>query len=71
VGGGCTLYVVPAVSLFSPTTMAGVATFGLGIPPSPSLVGVEAFLQSVVFDPAGAYQGLLSASGGLQVVIGT
>ncbi|MEM7201521.1 MAG: hypothetical protein AAF628_14725 [Planctomycetota bacterium] len=49
---GCQLEVVPSVVVPALTDASGNATFGLAIPPDPTLVGLHLFTQGVVADAA-------------------
>jgi ELWxxDGT repeat protein len=70
-GGGCTFYLgQPLVIVPFGTDGTGQATLPAGIPNIAALVGGNIFCQWVVLDPAGAYQGLASFTGGLRIVIG-
>ncbi|MEZ5964034.1 MAG: kelch repeat-containing protein [Planctomycetota bacterium] len=71
-GGGCDLLVDPArLAQTTPlaTNAAGFANLTFPVPYAPILVGATLFAQAFVADPTGPVLGL-SATGGLQLVVG-
>ena len=70
-GGGCTLYLGTSSFLFGLTTDAnGEAQLPVSLGSSPSLVGVELFLQAAAVVVGGPYLGLVELSNGLEVIVG-
>jgi len=70
-GNGCTLYTIPLVDLVATTDVSGRLQLPLAIPRNPSLEGQKLFLQYTIIDqPYGAYNMLLSLSDGLLVLVG-
>lgn len=70
--GGCSIYLAPPIASFIRfTNAAGGDQFVFGIPNLPSLLGADVFFQTAVFDPAGAFAGLLSLTNGLRVQVGS
>ena len=68
-GGGCTLHVAPGFAALALATDAG-GQASAGFVPAPGQVGLYAVFQYVAVDPGGAFSGLLSATGALEVVVG-
>jgi hypothetical protein len=62
--------VSPVAVLRATTSSADSAAIALPIPLERSLSGVVVFAQGVVLDPAGAFFGLASFTGGLAITIG-
>ncbi|MCA8952899.1 MAG: VCBS repeat-containing protein [Planctomycetes bacterium] len=70
-GGGCTFYVDLLIgTLLRFTDASGQALSAEFVPNAPALLGLDIFYQWAVFDPAGAYQGLVAFSDGLRAQVG-
>jgi hypothetical protein len=71
VGGDCAILVDVAGAVVLPglTSGAGAVSFRLPLPSTPSLLGMSAWSQAVVVDPAGAWQGL-ALSAGVAITLG-
>lgn len=71
-GGGCTLLIDPAFAILPAVTLdgAGAGAAPLAIPATPSLYGALVYSQTGVFDPNGAFGGLLALSPRLQLQLG-
>jgi ELWxxDGT repeat protein len=70
VGGGCSLYTLPLLSVPLPTDGSGNANLPLPIPTGRGLGGLHLVFQFVVADPQGAFVNLATASDGLDVLVG-
>ena len=71
-GGGCTMLIaLPAASTLRFTDGLGADAFVFGVPASPALLGFDLYFQYAVFDPAGAFTGILALSNGLRVQVGS
>jgi hypothetical protein len=70
-GGGCTLYVLPPSLLLTALSGSnGIASYPLGVPPDPRLLGAVLFAQGVVLDPASSWSAGFAFSDGLQLMLG-
>ncbi|MEM7308642.1 MAG: ELWxxDGT repeat protein [Planctomycetota bacterium] len=69
IGGGCSLFLAGAFfTVPLVTDLTGAAS--LTIAPTPAQAGTEVYFQYVVLDPAGAWLGLASSTGAVEVVVG-
>ncbi|MEM7308641.1 MAG: ELWxxDGT repeat protein [Planctomycetota bacterium] len=69
IGGGCSLFLAGAFfTVPLVTDLTGAAS--LTIAPTPAQAGTEVYFQYVVIDPAGAWLGLASSTGAVEVVVG-
>ena len=67
----CTFYLaLPAPTVVLTTDAAGAAVAALPLAANPSWLGRSAWMQWVVVDPNGGYQGLVSLSMGMRLVFG-
>ncbi|MCB9877293.1 MAG: hypothetical protein H6835_06795 [Planctomycetes bacterium] len=69
--GACELYVPAAeVLLVAVADAGGIARLSTSLPANPSFAGLRLFAQGAGLDAGGAFAGLLSLSGGLELVLG-
>ena len=67
----CVVYLASPVLTFSlVTTPRGTASLSFAVPQAPAFTGDEIYFQWAVFDPFGAYQGILAFSDALRMRVG-
>ena len=67
---GCSLEILPLLTIAGRATGRGSAVVAMGIPNNPALLGQEAVVQFAVGDRAGQWPGGIALSPALRIVVG-
>lgn len=68
--GPCSLLVTPVVAFGRTADGGGIATFTLGVPTDPALVGARLLTQGAVVDPPAPVVGAIALTNGVEILIG-